>query len=408
MPFVIYATPYFNDMAVRMISAIGSLPGVTLGVISQDTEANLPEQARAKVASHLRLDNTINTGALVAAARELERRHGSIHRFTGVNENLQVHIAEAREALGVPGMKAAVAESFRDKPTMKAKLLAAGIPAARFRKVIDRNEALAFGEEVGYPLVAKPPAGVASQGTYTALTPDELLRALDQSGLSPEAPVLLEEFITGEEHSFDAVVVRGEPVWHSITNYLPAPLEVVNTPWIQWRVVLPRSLDVPAFHTIRELGFRALAVLGLDTGVCHLEWFEREDGSVVISEVGARPGGAQITTMNARAYDVDMHGAYANLFVNEEFEAPRERKYSVGAAFLRGQGAGHVVRTVRGVEQAASEVGHLVTDVKLPTPGQPRTTSYEGEGFIIARHPDTHVVEEALLRIISLVRVELG
>ena len=33
---------------------------------------------------------------------------------------------------------------------------------------------------------------------------------------------------------------------------------------------------------------------------------------------------------------------------------------------------------------------------------------YEGDGYAIVRHPETAVVEEALKRIVSRVRVELG
>ena len=59
-------------------------------------------------------------------------------------------------------------------------------------------------------------------------------------------------------------------------------------------------------------------------------------------------------------------------------------------------------------EQVQREIGSLVVDVKLPTAGQVPTGSYEGEGFVILRHPDTAVVQDALHRLISLVRVELG
>jgi len=54
------------------------------------------------------------------------------------------------------------------------------------------------------------------------------------------------------------------------------------------------------------------------------------------------------------------------------------------------------------------EIGSLVVDAKLPTTGQTPTGSYEGEGFVILRHPDTAAVQDALRRLISLVRVELG
>ena len=89
-----------------------------------------------------------------------------------------------------------------------------------------------------------------------------------------------------------------------------------------------------------------------------------------------------------------------------EFEPP-PRLYAVGAAFLRGQGRGRV-RAVHGLEEAGGEVGHLVTDFKLPQVGQTPSSSYEGEGYVILRHPETAVVEQALSRLISAVRVELG
>jgi hypothetical protein len=53
-------------------------------------------------------------------------------------------------------------------------------------------------------------------------------------------------------------------------------------------------------------------------------------------------------------------------------------------------------------------LGHLVTDVKLPQIGQAPSVSYEGEGYIVLRHPETATVEQALRRLVSLVRVELG
>ena len=40
--------------------------------------------------------------------------------------------------------------------------------------------------------------------------------------------------------------------------------------------------------------------------------------------------------------------------------------------------------------------------------GQAPTGAYDGEGFIILRHPETEVVERGLEFLVSTVRVELG
>jgi hypothetical protein len=79
----------------------------------------------------------------------------------------------------------------------------------------------------------------------------------------------------------------------------------------------------------------------------------------------------------------------------------------VGTAYLRGQGTGQV-RTVEGLDVVQEQFGALICDSRLPYPGQHPTGSYEGEGFIIVRHPDTAVVQHALERIVSTVRVLLG
>src|SRR5262249_32713661 len=111
-------------------------------------------------------------------------------------------------------------------------------------------------------------------------------------------------------------------------------------------------------------------------------------------------------TLISRAHDVDFLHEWARVIVYGEFEPP-QRRYAAGIAFLRGQGQG-VVKAIHGFDQAQREVAHLVTDIKLPQIGQSSSPSYEGEGYVIMRHPETKMVEEALLRLITLVRVELG
>jgi hypothetical protein len=97
---------------------------------------------------------------------------------------------------------------------------------------------------------------------------------------------------------------------------------------------------------------------------------------------------------------------WGRMMIFDEFKVP-ERKYAVGAAFLRGMGEGKV-QQVMGIEQIDAEIGHLVTDAKIPKTGQEKSKSYEGEGYILVRHPETAVVKDALNRIVSTVRVVLG
>jgi biotin carboxylase len=303
-------------------------------------------------------------------------------------------------------MDVRTAFNVRDKSQMKETLRAAGIPCARHALVRSPGEALAFADEVGFPLVAKPPDGAGAQSTFRLDDGDMLRGWLAAVPLGGDSPALLEEFLTGEEHTFDSVTLGGSTVWSSIADYRPPPLEVLRNPWIQWTVVLPRDIGGPRYEGIHRWGPAALKALGVTDALTHMEWFARPDGSVAVSEVAARPPGAQLTSMHGYAHDFDLYRAWAELVVLGRFDVP-ERRYAAGTAYLRGMGHGRV-RAVHGVDAVQEQIGHLVVEARLPEPGQPAGTDYLGEGYAMVRDPDTAVVEDALHRIVSGVRVELA
>jgi biotin carboxylase len=401
--FVVFAAPMLSDNAMRMVEAAATLYGVRLGVISHDPAEAL-KHLQGTVA-HWRVADILNAEQLAWATRELAFRHGPVERLFGAYEQLQVPLAQARAALGLPGLPVEAASNFRDKARMKTLLRSNGLPCAKHRLAPSIDDAVAFAEVSGFPVVVKPPAGAGAQQTYRVENMDQLRRALGGQLPTHSNPVLLEEFVRGEEHSFETVSIDGRSVWHSLTHYYPTPLHVLENPWIQWCLVLPREVDSPRYDDIRNSARLALDVLGMTTGLTHMEWFRRADGSIAISEVAARPPGAQITTLVSRAHDIDFVQAWARVMIFKEFDPP-ERRYAAGAAFLRAQGQGRVSK-VHGWDVVQRELRELITDVKLPELGSASSTSYEGEGFVLVRHPETRVVEEAVKRIVSLMRIEL-
>lgn len=406
MPCVVLVTPWFSENALRFIEAVANQPELRFGLISQEPQEHLPPALRARVMAHWRVDDALSTAQLAQAVAGLSQRLGAVDRLLGAMEQIQVQLAEVREQLGIDGMRVETALNFRDKARMKELFRAAGVPCARATRVRSAAEAWAFADDIGYPLVLKPVAGAGSQTTYQIDGPEVMHSALSQVAPASEREAILEEFIVGEEHSLETISIAGRPIWHSLTHYLPTPLDAMRHPWIQWCVLLPREVDDPRYDDVRQVGRRALEVLGMQTGLTHLEWFRRRDGSLAISEVAARPPGAQIMTLISRANDIDAVAAWVHLMVYGEFQPPT-RQYAVGAAFLRGQGQGQV-RAIHGLDQAERELGRLVCDARLPHIGQPASISYEGEGYVIFRHPETAVVEQALRRVVELIRVELG
>jgi len=402
---VIFAAPFFMDATLRFLRGACHLTDVSLTVVSQDPAERLPGDIRARIAGHWRVTDALDPQQLVDAARQLEARFGKAVCFLAALEQLQVPLAVARETLGIDGLSSAAARNFRDKSRMKDVLRAAGVPCARHALVGDRETAEAFIQRVGFPVVVKPPAGAGGKGTFRLDQPADLGTWLQHFPLNPDHPTLFEEFVRGTEHSFDSVFVHGQPLWHSISRYMPSPLEVLENDWIQWCVILPRDISGTEFDPIREAGFAAIEALGLKTGLSHMEWFRLANGSIAISEVGARPPGAQFSTLLSYAHDIDFYKAWPRLMVSGEFEPP-ERRYAAGAAYIRGQGHGRI-RGISGVDEVQRRFGSIVVEAKLPHQGQPPSDSYEGDGYIIVRHPDTDVVQDALQQIVGTIRVEL-
>ena len=405
MPVAVFVAPFLLEATTRFVSAAASLPGVRLALVSQDEAGTIPDPLRHALAAHYRVDDATDPAKIADAVTRIARHLGGVDRVVGMLEQLQVPLGEVRDALGIPGMGAEVAHNFRDKARMKSLFAAHGVPCARYALCESGGAVREAVDTFGLPVVVKPPAGAGARSTFRLDTREQLDSWLAVDAPTEHAPALVEEMVSGEEHSFDSVVLNGHAQWHSISRYLPTPLQVLENPWIQWAVLLPHSIEGPEYDAIRDAAARGLDALGIDTAFTHMEWFRLREGRVALSEVAARPPGAQFTSLLSYAHDTDMYAAWARLEVLGEFTAP-QRRFAVGAAYLRGQGEGRVT-AVHGLDTLQRELGELVVESRIPREGQPRSGTYEGEGYVIVRHPDTSVVEAALRRVVELARVEM-
>jgi biotin carboxylase len=398
---IVFVAPFPTDVTYRFVRACRTLPDIKLlGVMHTPPKGKDAKLFDDKV----RVENPMNTADLIAGVAELRRRWGHPDRIICILENMQVQVAEVREHFGVPGTSREVAELFRDKSRMKAALNKAGLPTAKNRVLRGMADVKAFVDEVGFPIVIKPLAGLGSKSTFRVASLVEATKIIEGLGVGDNNPVLGEEFLSGREFSFETITVGGKPQVHSISTYHPTCLDAVEHPWIQWCCVLPKDISGPEFDPIRPVGFGAIKALGLQDGMTHMEWFQRKDGSVAIGEIAQRPAGANISIMNCYAHDVDLYRAWCRAVVDGEFDKPWERKWSVGTAFLRGMGRGRVAGAT-GIGEVHKMFGKSICEAKIPDVGAPKSDSYEGDGYIVVRDAKTENVKEMLNTIINTVRI---
>lgn len=406
MRHVVFVVPRLDAASLRFVQGLCVVPGIQACLVSEDSYEKLPPTLGLDGEHFIRLRSCFDEEALSESIANLAHRYGPVVHLLGALEQLQVTLARVRAELGIEGMSVRSARNFRDKPRMKKVLQANDVPCARFALAHTAGEARELAGQIGFPMVVKPPAGAGGSRTFKLEDQAQLEVYLRKYPPEMRGASLMEEFIAGTEFSFDSVMIDGQLLWHSVSRYMPSPLEVLENPWMQWTVLLPLDIDKPPYDAIVEPGARALRALGLRTGLTHMEWFRRDDGSVKISEVGARPPGAQFTSLLSYAHEMDFYQAWPQLMIDRAFEPP-QRRYAVGAAYVRGQGRGQVQR-ISGLGQAREELGHLVVEASLPSQRQSPSASYEGDGYIIVRDKSTEVVESVLKRIVSLIRVELG
>ncbi|MBX3188615.1 MAG: ATP-grasp domain-containing protein [Labilithrix sp.] len=401
---VVFVAPFPIETTMRFVRATAKLSDVRLlGVVHTPPE---PGSADAGLYHDVvRVTEPLSAQDTIDGVEVLKRRHGKIDRVVGILEALMVQMAEAREHHGVPGTSRKTAELFRDKARMKDALRAAGLPVARHKLVTSEADALAFANEVGFPIVLKPPAGMGAKATFRVTSEEAFLRAVQGMNVQPEQPVLAEEFLRGREFSMETITLGGKARTASFSQYLPPCLEVLENPWIQWACLLEKELDHPVYAEAREMGFAAVEALGLDDGFTHMEWFQRADGSLAIGEIGMRPPGANISLMTGIVHGIDPYRAWARAVVDNELDAPWERKRAAGCAFLRGMGQGRVAR-VTGVSEVHHALGDMVAEAKLPTIGATKADGYEGDGYVVVHDESTGEVRAALKKIIETIRVE--
>ena len=407
MKNVVVVAPYFGANMLHAMRCFAALEDTRLGVVSNESPERLPADLKARFEGHYQVKDAMSAAQLVEAGRAYQKEWGRVDRLEGYLEQLQVPLGEARDALGVDGMGGEAAANFRDKNRMKRVLSAAGLPVARQALISSLADARRFVEAVGYPIVLKPVDGAGAKNTMRASDDDELFMALNALLPSESSPVQGEEFIQGEEHTFETVTLGGAPVWSSSTFYLPGPMAVLENPWMQYCLLMPREETMPHIAAFKGTNAAALSALGMVNGLSHMEWFLRGNGRVYIGEVGARPPGANILLVNGAAYEVDLWAKWARLMVHRTWEMPA-RRYAAGCAFIRGQGRGNTVRALHGVDAVNEKIGALVVQSRLPRVGQPHSTHYEGDGWVIVRHPETRVVVDALRTVVTELRVELG
>ncbi|MBL8724296.1 MAG: ATP-grasp domain-containing protein [Planctomycetes bacterium] len=383
---VVYLSPGFPAEMPLFVRGLYEVGAKVYGVGDQPRAA-LPPEVRECLHDYLQVGSFGDEPAVVERVHQWLRGR-EVDRVECCWERLMYLAARLRERFGVPGMSMQQTLVFRDKELMKQAVERAGLRVPRHGRARSRAEAWAAVERTGYPAIVKPIDGAGSKDTYRCNDRAEFEQALQRTAHVEEVSV--EEFIEGEELTYDTVCADGRILFENVAWYRPKPMILAQSPWISMQNIVLRDLTAELPRPGVQLGQAVLRALQFGSGFTHMEWFHTPSGEAVFGEIGGRPAGARLVHAMNYSCDIDLFRGWAEAVCFGRLSQDTRKKYNAAMVFKRAQGEGRV-REHRGLRDLLARYGPHIASLELTPIGEPKRDWQKvvvGDGWIVVRHPD--------------------
>ncbi|PRZ14891.1 ATP-grasp domain-containing protein [Laceyella sediminis] len=307
------------------------------------------------------VDDLEDISQLMGPMQAISDEHGQIDRLLALSEFDLIQAAELRSRFRIPGVDREQVKLFRDKVSMKERLLAKGLSVPRFLDLRDSEEAIRFAAEVGYPLILKPRTGAASQGVYKVDTEADLRRLLQAIDITDYE---CEEYVDGPIYHVDGVIHQQQLLFVRPSRYIHTCLDF-NHGQPLGSVMLPPGEQN---DTITLFTKQVLQALGLERGIFHLEIIMRHDSEPVFLEIGARIGGGEIPFLFKDLYGLDLVKEWVDLEL-DQFKGLHIKNSSWYGGFLMVPEPAETPCEVVERTDLIQTIGTLYKQI-LPEPGQ--------------------------------------
>ncbi len=301
-----------------------------LGVGDQPYDTLLPE-LRENLHEYYKVGSMENYDEVYRAVAFFISKYGRIDWLESNNEYWLERDAMLRTDFHITsGFQVEDMERIKYKSKMKPYYQAVGIPTARYHIVDDFDGCKKFIDEVNWPVIVKPDNGVGASSTFK-LKNDEDLRAF-LAEMDHHVSYIMEEFITAEVNSYDAIIdSKGEPIFETGNVTPNSIMDVVNTG------------DNSIYYIVNELpedtrkaGRATVKSFGVKNRFVHFEFFRLtadhphmgKKGDVVALEVNMRPCGGFSPDMMNFANSTDVYKIWADMIAYDStLKACGEKNY---------------------------------------------------------------------------------
>ena len=311
-----------------------------LGIGDQPYE-ELSDNLKSSLNEYYKVSNLENEDEVYRAVAFLIFKHGRIDWLESNNEYWLERDAKLRTDFNIKsGFQTKDIPRIKFKSKMKEYYKKAGITVARYHLVDNWENTVAFIEEVGYPVVAKPDNGVGASHTFK-IENEEQLRAFFEEKWD-DTQYIMEEFVNGEVNSYDAIIdSHGRPLFETGNVTPMSIMDIVNN---QDDSIFYILKDLPA--DTKAMGRATVKSFGVKSRFVHFEFFRLlkdqeglgKKGDLMALEVNMRPSGGVSPDMMDFAHGTDVYKIWADMIAfNKTDVKPGEDQYCAFAGLRDGK-----------------------------------------------------------------------
>ncbi len=225
-----------------------------------------PEAEGFPLADETGIVSTRDVEGTISFAKRIHMRN-PIHGVITMASESAITVARVTEALGLPGLSPEAAENATNKVKRQVLFKEKGVPSPVFRFARTLDEACQKADELGWPVVVKPADSAGSRGVQKVETPEEMKKAIAEiRSISKVPEFLLEEFLSGTEHSIEGIVMEGQVFWAGLSDRNYDKKHIYPPYFLEDGDTMPTMLDAETVKKLEQAATSAVHALGIDWG----------------------------------------------------------------------------------------------------------------------------------------------
>ena len=360
---VVFISPhfplYFHNFCSRL-----KIRGVNVLGIGDANYSEISNETKDSLSEYYRVNSLENYDEVYKAVAYYISKYGRIDFVESQNEYWLETDARIRTDFNInSGTKYEDLAVMKYKSKMKDIYKSIGLNAARYCLVDTFENALAFIEKVGYPIVVKPDNGVGASSTYKLKNQSELEYFF---ATKDNRVYIMEEYVNGHVETYDGITDSNKNILiANSTIMLNSIMDNVN-----------ENCDTAfcnrfvAGSDIEEVGKKVVQAFDTRSRFFHFEFFRLDadkeglgkKGDLVGLEVNMRAPGAYMPDMINFSYETDVYTIWADMLIYDKCFMDVKQKYLV-AYIGRRDGIDYMLSN----DQINQKYGDLVMlDVDVP------------------------------------------